>query len=65
MVAPPSDLAHNLGLVATAEGVEDNATLELLAEMGCDMVQGYYSSPPLPADAFLEWVTTYHPKETP
>ena len=56
------DLAHNLGLVATAEGVEDSVTLDVLAEMGCDMVQGYYISGPLPADAFVEWITRYEPK---
>ena len=36
------DLAHGLGLAATAEGVEDAETLALLAELGCDHAQGYF-----------------------
>ena len=36
------DLAHGLGLTATAEGVEDSETLGLLAELGCDHAQGYF-----------------------
>ncbi|HEX6375416.1 MAG TPA: EAL domain-containing protein [Allosphingosinicella sp.] len=36
------DLAHGLGLTATAEGVEDAETLALLGELGCDHVQGYF-----------------------
>ena len=36
------DLAHGLGLKATAEGVEDAETLALLAELGCDHAQGYF-----------------------
>ena len=35
------DLAHGLGLAATAEGVEDAETMALLAELGCDHAQGY------------------------
>lgn len=43
------DLAHNLGLSVTAEGVEDAATARRLTELGCDYAQGYHFSPPLPA----------------
>jgi len=43
-------LAHLLGLVAVAEGVETPEQLEALLEIGCDLGQGYYWSPPLPAD---------------
>jgi diguanylate cyclase (GGDEF)-like protein/PAS domain S-box-containing protein len=49
-------LAHGLGLVVVAEGVEDAHTCDLLEGMGCDIVQGYHLSRPLPADqvgAFL------------
>jgi len=41
---------HALGLRVVAEGVEDRATLELLAELGCDLAQGFYISRPTPAD---------------
>jgi len=44
------DLAHNLGLQLVAEGVEDQETLELLAALGCDLVQGYHLARPMPAD---------------
>ena len=44
------DLARNLGLVVTAEGVEDQATRRRLADMGCDLAQGYELCRPLPAD---------------
>ena len=43
-------LAHSLGLVVVAEGVEDAATEALLRTMGCDQVQGFWLSPPLPPD---------------
>ena len=42
------ELAHNLGLRVVAEGVEDELTRDLLAEMGCDKLQGYLVSRPLP-----------------
>ncbi|MFZ5842544.1 MAG: EAL domain-containing protein [Pseudomonadota bacterium] len=42
-------LAHNLGLQVVAEGVEDSQTQMLLLGMGCDHVQGYHLSRPLPA----------------
>ena len=51
-------LAHHLGHGAVAEGVEDEATMERLAAAGCDSVQGYHVSRPLPPDRFLEWVRT-------
>lgn len=50
------DLAHNLGLAVIAEGVETGTTLEMLREMGCDQVQGYHISRPLPPDAFERYL---------
>ena len=50
------DLAHNLKLSVVAEGVEDQATLEWLAEHKCEMAQGYHLSRPIPADELREWV---------
>jgi diguanylate cyclase (GGDEF)-like protein len=43
------ELARGLGKVATAEGVEDRATLERLTALGCHGAQGYYLARPLPA----------------
>jgi len=47
------DLAHNLDIVATAEGVEDQETADLLSDMGCDFAQGYFYSRPKPAEEFI------------
>jgi len=43
------DLAHNLGLSVVAEGVEDERSRQALTMMGCDSMQGYLLSRPLPA----------------
>ena len=52
-------LAHQFGLSVVAEGVEDEQTLSLLGELGCDYAQGYYFSPPLPAAEFEAWLDVY------
>ena len=49
------DLAHNLGLTVVAEGVENAAILQRLAELGCDEAQGYHMSKPVPLAALQEW----------
>ena len=49
-------LAHNLELEVVAEGVEDHETWSELAALGCDIVQGYCLSKPLPADEFAAWL---------
>lgn len=50
-------LAHTLGLTVTAEGVESAEQLELLAEAGCDLAQGYYVANPMEIDALLEFLS--------
>lgn len=47
------DLAHHLDLVAVAEGVEDEATLERVRDMGCDLAQGFLFGRPQPAADFV------------
>jgi predicted signal transduction protein with EAL and GGDEF domain len=49
-------LAHDLGLSLVAEGVEDVATGDVLADLGCDVAQGYAIARPMPVDDFLAWV---------
>jgi predicted signal transduction protein with EAL and GGDEF domain len=51
------DLSHHLGLEVVAEGVEDHATWERLAALGCDAAQGYYMSRPLAPDALTSWLS--------
>jgi EAL domain-containing protein (putative c-di-GMP-specific phosphodiesterase class I) len=46
------DVAKHLGLETIAEGVETQAQLSFLEEYGCDNVQGYYFSRPVPASEF-------------
>ena len=52
------ELAHTLDLKVVAEGVESLAVFDLLAEMKCDHVQGYYVSRPLEADQVETWIET-------
>jgi len=49
------DLGHNMGLVVVAEGVEDASTLERLRALGCDMIQGFHVSRPLPVGEVERW----------
>jgi diguanylate cyclase (GGDEF)-like protein len=66
------DLGHNLGLDVVAEGVETEACLNLIVAMECDLVQGYFYSPPMPAADILAWAApnlsvayatdTHHPE---
>lgn len=50
------NMCHSLGYRVVAEGVENSATARLLKEMGCDMIQGYLLSPPLPLEEALVWL---------
>jgi len=53
------DLAHRFGLSVVAEGVEDLDTLKALRDLGCDQVQGFYISRPIPAEDFRRWLTEF------
>ncbi|HKW78807.1 MAG TPA: EAL domain-containing protein [Candidatus Limnocylindria bacterium] len=53
------ELGHNLGFEVVAEGVEDEATTELLGRVGCDLIQGFYVAMPMPADEVLGWIERY------
>ncbi|MEP6390164.1 MAG: bifunctional diguanylate cyclase/phosphodiesterase [Halioglobus sp.] len=52
-------LTHRFGLKVVAEGVETQEALEVLKEIKCDTAQGFLFSPPLPQDAFEQWVTDW------
>jgi diguanylate cyclase (GGDEF)-like protein len=51
------DLAHNLGLKVTAEGVETQAVWDALGVLGCDQSQGYFMGRPMPAETLWEWLS--------
>ena len=50
------ELAHSLGLVVTAEGVETEEILVRLGELGCDLAQGYFVSRPVDAAGLEAWM---------
>lgn len=52
------ELAHSLNMQVAAEGIEDNAALDLLRKMGCDQAQGYFIGRPMLPEAFIDWSKT-------
>jgi EAL domain-containing protein (putative c-di-GMP-specific phosphodiesterase class I) len=50
------NLAHQFNLNVVAEGVENQASLDLLARMGCNYAQGYFFAPALNADQLSVWL---------
>jgi EAL domain-containing protein (putative c-di-GMP-specific phosphodiesterase class I) len=65
MVKSTIDLAHALGMKVTAEGVETEAALRVLAGMGCDCVQGYLIAKPMPEAEFTRFLLEEAPGATP
>ena len=49
-------MSHRLKMKVVAEGVESAQQVELLKEMGCDFIQGYYYSKPLPMNELLDFI---------
>ena len=58
-------IAHQFGLAVVAEGVQDQASLDMLRELGCDVGQGYYFSKPLPLEEFENWVRDWNARAAP
>lgn len=50
------DLAHSLGLLVVAEGVEDDQTQERLRTLGCDAAQGWLLAAAMPAEETTAWL---------
>ena len=50
------DLAHSLGLLVVAEGVEDDETWERLRDLGCDAVQGWLVAAAMPPQETTAWL---------
>jgi EAL domain-containing protein (putative c-di-GMP-specific phosphodiesterase class I) len=57
------DLGRGLGLRTVAEGVEEEAQWRLLADLGCDYVQGYLTGRPVPADELTPLLSTVRDSE--
>ena len=49
-------LARQLHMSTVAEGIEDEAQVEELRELGCDYVQGFVVSKPLPVREYIAWI---------
>ena len=54
-------LAHALGLKVVAEGVETAEQRDILIELGCDELQGFYFARPMPAQTLLAWTSGTKP----
>lgn len=50
------ELAHNLGLEVTAEGVENHDSVELLRKYGCNRLQGFHICRPIPSDEIVKFL---------
>ncbi|MEM7096807.1 MAG: GGDEF domain-containing protein [Pseudomonadota bacterium] len=58
-------LAHRFGLSVVAEGVEDEYSLRRLAELNCEVAQGYFFSKPVSQSTFTMWARDHVPKAYP
>ena len=56
LVRAAVELGHSFGLTVVAEGVETPEQEGALAQLGCDVVQGYHYARPMPAAALPEWL---------
>jgi EAL domain-containing protein (putative c-di-GMP-specific phosphodiesterase class I) len=56
MIQSTIDLAHAMGMLVVAEGVETEQAMALLNVIGADAAQGYFISKPQPIDAMLEFL---------
>ena len=54
-------LAHKLGMTVVAEGVETEAQLKYLLSIGCEKIQGYFISKPLPGDKAEQFIRDFQP----
>ena len=49
------EIAEFMNFTVIAEGVENKEQYDLLKQAGCDLIQGYYFSKPVPADEFVQF----------
>jgi len=53
------DMCHKIGIKVVAEGAENEIQVEFLKQCGCDYIQGYYFSKPLPEEEFMKLLERY------
>lgn len=56
LVETVMQLCNNFGFITVAEGVENEAQLEILRTLNCELIQGYYYSPPLAGKALVQYL---------
>ena len=49
-------MIKDMNMQIVVEGIEDEKTLKLFEDMGCDYIQGFYFSKPLPRDEFVRFI---------
>jgi len=59
IIEAATSLAHAFGMRVVAEGVDDEAAMQALEELGCEYAQGFYIARPMRADLLLEWARAY------
>jgi EAL domain-containing protein (putative c-di-GMP-specific phosphodiesterase class I) len=59
VVASSLEMARKLMITSVAEGIESQDDWNFLAELGCDIAQGYFTSQPMAADEFLRWALNF------
>ena len=60
IVSSVIDLAHELGFDVVAEGVETTELWDALADLGCDVAQGYGIAMPMAYPDLRGWLTNWH-----
>ncbi len=53
------DLGHTMGLKVAAEGIETEGAKRIVENLGCDLLQGYFISRPLPSADFRSWLLAW------
>lgn len=61
MLQSSLEMAERLGLVSVAEGIETQATWDLLRDLHCNLAQGFFIAKPMPASAFRDWAEDWRP----
>lgn len=62
IVRAAAEIGRVLGFAVLAEGVEDAEACERVAAQGCELGQGYFFAPPMPADKVAAWLAAHPPR---